>query len=284
MLIYHIDKNMKENGSSKWHMNTVNTLAQHQCADLIEADGRRDAIYTSSDFQRDLSGIFFPQDDVTSLTPLSTPPLKYWNGNVSNLYITGIQKSGDNISFNVVNAMDVPDVPNASNVTYITFPEAALIYFESSDPSMDCSPIVQWKKNGTTEYQEAKVSEYEKGKYACMISGLKNGNVSYDVSIRFHSDVSIGVSTPISFMTKRISPVEWPYIYIDSDLWEQRQGIALYVANATEATKIEWTYDGTRIQADKDQLYHPDKSGTLKAVVKWKDGGTDIIIKEIRVK
>lgn len=284
MLIYHIDKNMKENGSSKWHMNTVNTLAQHQCADLIEADGRRDAINTSSDFQRDLSGIFFPQDDVTSLTPLSTPSLKYWNGNVSNLSITGIQKSGDNISFNIVNSMDVSDVPNASNVTYITFPEAALIYFESSDPSMDCSPIVQWKKNGTTEYQEAKVSEYEKGKYACMISGLKNGNVSYDVSIRFHSDISIGVSTPISFMTKRISPVEWPYIYIDSDLWEQRQGIALYVANATEATKIEWTYDGTRIQADKDQLYHPDKSGTLKAVVKWKDGGTDIIIKEIKVK
>ena len=117
-----------------------------------------------------------------------------------------------------------------------------------------------------------------------MIDNLTNGNVSYEVTIRFYSGVSIGTSYQLSFMTKRISPVEWPYIFIDSNGIDTKNGFALYVANASDASRVEWTYDGVSVKPGQDLLFHPTKSGTLKAIVKWKDGSNDIIIKEITVK
>jgi hypothetical protein len=58
----------------------------------------------------------------------------------------------------------------------------------------------------------------------------------------------------------------------------------LHVVNAAEAARIDWYYGDTEIALDKDLYFHPEGNGTLKAVVTWKDGSEDVIIKRIEVK
>ena len=53
--------------------------------------------------------------------------------------------------------------------------------------------------------------------------------------------------------------------------------------NAQEAEEIEWFYNGNRIYTDGNLLFHPSCNGTIKAVIRWKDGSCDTIIKEIAV-
>ena len=49
MLVYHIDKSISR--KDNWTvLNTVNADARHQCADLMEADGRKDSYSDYMDF------------------------------------------------------------------------------------------------------------------------------------------------------------------------------------------------------------------------------------------
>ena len=289
MLVYHIDKNLKEDfGSytaSKWKLNTINSDVTHQCADLIEADGRSDEIHSLADLQTNISGIFFPQNDVTAITPDGRPSLKFWSGMSSDLSITGITLSEDNIiSFNVLNKDDVPDIAAPADISFTTFPSAVLIYFNSSDTSLSGKPVVQWKKASETSYKTADAAEYDTGKYVCLIQGLESGNVSYEAVIRFRAGNSHdGKSQRVSFMTKRTPNITWPYIVINNSQINAKDGFPLYIENAQEAEEIEWFYNGNRIYTDGNLLFHPSCNGTIKAVIRWKDGSCDTIIKEIAV-
>ena len=287
MLVYHIDRNATEMSGghryNKWELNTVNADLSHQCADLIEADGRSDEITTQADLKTDISGIFFPYENVTSITPTGTPALKFWSGVITDTSVTGIEASGDNISFNVVQTGEIPEIPSVTDVSVITLPEAAVIRFRSSDTSLEGLPVLQWRKSGSESYSTAEISEYSPGRYACLLDGLEGGHVSYEVVIRFHSEGSIGEAVKRSFMTKRASQIDWPYIFITSAQVAASEGIILYVANASDAAETEWTYDGAPISPGTDYMFHPEKDGILKAEVIWKDGSKDIIIKEIKV-
>lgn len=290
MLVYHIDKNAKELSGkyyySKWELNTVNSNLNHQCADIIEADGRSDAITSLEQLKRsDISTIFFPQRDVTSLGTDGAPALNYWNGKSSNLVITGIKYKDGLISFSVKDKSAVHKVPTVTDVSFTTFPDAAIINFRSGNPEMtNAKAVVEWKEADSNKphvliYPEAD----ENGKYTCKIEGLKSGNVTYEVLIWFKIENSIGSTYRIPLITKRQPAVSWPYLYVTDSHIDASNGIALHIVNASDAVKIEWYYDGQPVSPDKDHYFRPQRSGTLKAIIFWKDGGTDTIVKNLYV-
>lgn len=290
MLVYHIDKNKRTtyNGRdySVWDLNMVNAVQSHQCADIIEADGRSDRLRRYSDLDGDITGIFFPTSKITSLGTDGTPALKYWNGKSSNLSVIGIKYIDGDISFSVRDKSYIAGVPSVSNVSYTTFPDAAIITFESSDPSLsDAKAVMNWKETNSSE-DPVTISpiETEKGKYTYKIDGLTSGNVSYEVRMRFERDGSVGQEVKLPFMTKRKPSVNWPYISITSSTVNKTDGLILHVINASEASEIQWSYNDTDIVPDKDYRFRPQTDGTLKATITWADGSTDTIIKAIKVK
>lgn len=288
MLVYHIDKNATEqdNGTevNKWELNTVNTDPNHQCADLIEADGRSDLITGWPDFQKSIATIFFPQDNATSLAPTGTPRLSFWSGAAAEVSVTGIKAEGDNISFSVISSVDVQALPLPVDISHEAFPDAAVIRFSSSDPTLEGDPVLEWRRSGTNDgfTKEVPVG-YAPGKYLCKLTGLESGNTSYETRIRFESANSIGKSSKFSFMTKRRPPVLWPYIFMTGSRVTQEKGLELYVVNASKAAAIEWYYNDTDIDTGLDTRFFPDENGTLKAVISWEDGSRDIILKELEV-
>lgn len=288
MLVYHIDKNATEqdNGKevNKWALNRVNTDPDHQCADLIEADGRSDMITDWSDFKKSIATIFFPQDNATALTPTGTPQLSFWSGAVAEVSVTGIKAEGDNICFSVISSADVRTLPKPVNISHAAFPDAAVIRFSSSDPTLVSEPVLEWRRSGTNDDFIAETPvEYAPGDYLCKLTDLESGNISYETRIRFESASSIGKSSKFSFMTKRRSPVSWPYIFITDSKVTQGKGLELYVVNASKAAAIEWFYNDTEIDTGLDTRLFPDEDGTLKAVISWKDGSRDTILKELEV-
>lgn len=288
MLVYHIDKIAKEMIGpyeyNKWKSNSVNTEQQHQCADLIEADGRSDAITSHYDLEQGIRGIFFPQQNVTAITNTGKPSLTYWYGKDPNISISGIRKDGANIVFSTVENGELTEIPSVSDVTFTAFPDAVIVKFSKSDISLEGNPMVEWrcKAGEGTEYTSVQPVEYEDGRYAVKVDSLQSGNVAHEVQIRFESNGITGNMYRLPFMTKRQPQVTWPYIFISQSEISKGEGIVLHVVNA--AGEVRWEYNGESIDQCKDFHLYPTAGGTLKAIVTGEDGSSDIIIKEITVK
>ena len=283
MLVYHIDKIKKEKygiyEQTTWEWNTVNTIQSHQCADLIEADGRSDLIRSMSDFYRSIKGIFFPQTRVTAV-----PEIKWWYSPSTDITITGITTSGNNVSFRVSKSTEVVEVADVINASFTSFPDAAIIMFDKNDLALAGVPSLKWRLSGTNdEYQDGTVTEYAEGKYACKINGLRSGNISYETQIRFVADGNFSETYKLSFMTKRNSAVTWPYLYISDNKITKGNGLPLHIVNSSEAAEITWEYDGKAVTPEKNYHFYPTAGGDLKATVIWKDGSKDIIIKKLEV-
>ena len=58
----------------------------------------------------------------------------------------------------------------------------------------------------------------------------------------------------------------------------------LRVFNARGAARVSWTFSDSTLSTDGSGYYTVRGSGTLKAVVDYEDGTTDIITKQIIVK
>ena len=107
--------------------------------------------------------------------------------------------------------------------------------------------------------------------------------MAYEVLIWFEKDGLSGSSYRLPFITKRQPSIDWPYLSISDNLVDPSEGLVLHIVNAAKAAEIEWFYDDVSISPEADFRFHPSKSGTLKAVVRWEDGNSDIIIKELSV-
>lgn len=123
MLVYHIDRSAKYSTRSdvygkditsyqRWAVyNEVNCRPDHQCADLIEADSRKDADVQSSAFA-DIKGIFFPYAGASALGGDAKIPLKFWDGTTSAMAITAIKFENGLLSFTVSNIYSpIPPAP-----------------------------------------------------------------------------------------------------------------------------------------------------------------------------
>lgn len=290
MLVYHIDRS--EGMADRWDIhNTINSDATHQCADLVEADGRADYYWGPDDYlirRGSTDGIFFPYNDLDSLNATGRPGLGFWSGDHGRLSINKIHRSEDGqIVFNVKNDSVYVYPPLVRNtIRYEAFSDAAIILFDSTrEETVDA--VVSY---GLTGKDTTRVygREYDTKRYAVMIEGLLPDR-EYTVSMAFHLNGIEGKSKSISFKTKKSSGFEYPYIDFgkavrNSDgTFPQGSRIPLKVGNAKGAADIRWTFRGEDIEPEGDYYHTLIGSGILKAYITWEDGSEDIIYKVITV-
>ena len=253
MLIYHIDKSSVRNIFSevyntvttpelRWSLyNEVNANPAHQCADLIEADGRSDRL--SSGIYGNLAGIFFPAGS-SSFTEDGTPSFKDWNGDGMPLSITGIEYDGDNIRFTVSSSSEI--IPNVRNITTDIFQDAVIISWESDIATRKSAYLT-----GSWDNKETEVIPYADGKYCITVEGLEPGS-QYSLSIMFKSASGTdGKPATSAFRTKSLYKENaFPYIYfpksgrVSTGTFKKGTKLPLRVMNATDAVSVTWTLDG----------------------------------------
>lgn len=295
MLVYHIDRSDRSSGYSEFYRrnlkaserwgsaNEVNCRPDHQCADLLEADGRNDISPDMS--STDISSIFFPQDSISSIVPDGTPGFRFWSGTLGAASLSDIRWENGTIRFNVCGISENKVPPGVSEMEIETFTDAAIIRFES-DRLFNGNAIVEWGRPGDKP-QTTVIQAYEPGKFAVLLERLQPDNRTYDASFCFETGGVKGESRKISFMTRKSPAVGWPYIYMNG-VPKNADGTIPYgspaplrVYNASDAAEISWTFNGRNIAVEGDQYYKIVESGILKAHIIWEDGREDIVVKEI---
>ena len=121
MLIYHIDTS--DGYISRWYDNTINAYSNHQCADLVEADGvavsyngSNEAAWLSS-----LKGDVFPgTSNITSFTDTTTPSSKSWNNATTEKPVTDITENDGVISFKFMGGESIFGDYKALDATDVT--------------------------------------------------------------------------------------------------------------------------------------------------------------------
>ena len=277
MLLYHIDKSSRY--AERWtKSNTVNAYSKHQCADIIEADGRVDEFYSYQDKDNkssNIQGIFFPNSNTKTL---------HLTGKIN---MTSIRQEGDDIKFSIIGFPEDNTPPVATDISIEAFMDAAIINFSSSR-EFDGEALVTWERIGG-KFDETLVYPFEDGKYSLTLTGLVPGNKTYEVTIEFVIDDIYGECRTATFMTTKASPVDWPYIFVGKDranedgTFPKGSRIALMAYNTDDAEEVIWTFNGKGITAENDGYFTLEKSGVLRAHVYWEDGNEDIIEKRINV-
>ena len=303
ILVYHIDKSRNSSGYSYLYDKTVtayerwdsqvdiNTLAEHQCADLIEADGRPDTFsnYTNKDYidlQRSLKGLFFPSSKGNSLTPLSSPGLKCWENTAVAFALTDIEIKDGKAGFNVV-AFSDDDFPIPLKIVKDVFQDGAIVSFESSF-DFTGKAKVQYGPSGSSDMKTIVAESYEPGKWAVELSGLQP-TTSYSLLISFTQSGAVGQSVKSSFMTKKREPSRVPCIYMGSDgrkndgTFSAGARLPLKIFNLSDVEDVQWKFNGLVVTPGKDLYYKVSASGTLEATASLSDGSEMVLIKEIRV-
>ena len=287
MLVYHIDKSASV--IEKWEgLNTVNTKADHQCADLIEADGRSDSFTDYMDFYvktKNIEGIFFPYKKLNSIPSQGTPGLNFWSGQKNKISITEIQEGGGGISFNVLGFSEDSTPPSIKgDITYEAFCDGVILRFESDKPHIGHANINFGLVGGETWLFQ--VAPYENGKYAIKLEGLEPVK-TYTATIYFELFGIKGKSSSVSFMTKKQPAVTWPFINFGSaqrnsdGTFEKGTKIPLKVNNSRDIIDIVWSFNNEVVPRG-DYYLTLTEDGTLEAHIYMKDGCEEILTKEIR--
>ncbi len=293
MIIYHIDKSTRRVGSitatNRWseQYNEVNTYPTHQCADLVEADKRTDIFSSwesySSALRNSLSGLFYPSGGTSY-------ELSFWSGAASDIKITDITKSGDDVSFNVTGLSKEPIPPAAIKPVCDRFQDAAIVTFESEDPACMLSASVSWGASQAALCEPVIVAPYEPGHYALLIEGLDSGTY-YNVKMSIVSDSGLtGTAATSNFITSRkntfpssINLKSVSRVNGSESAFPTGVGFPLRVDNASDAEKIEWYFNSKKVSVDASCYFHPDKSGIMKAIIYRPDGSKDVLVKKINL-
>ena len=288
MLIYHIDR--KENVLDRWTIhNTVNSDASHQCADLIEADRRRDSFSGPDDYisrKGNTKGLFFPYNDINSISATGQPGLNFWSGNQGKISITGIRINEEGgVDFSVIGESELTTPPSVRNtVDYDVFTDAAIIMFESSR-EYEGEATVSYGLTGQ-ETATVTVLPYKPGHYSILIEDLQPAK-TYTVTMSFTIKGVEGKSREVSFMTKKTPTFTWPYMHFGkaqrntNGTFLHDSRIPLKIVNAKDASEIKWTFNDKEIKTEGDHYYTLEGSGTLKAHIIWEDGTEEVVVKDI---
>lgn len=164
LLVYHIDKSVKYKSQSetsgkelssaeRWRpYNQVNCRPDHQCADLIEADGRSDVSPTEAS-RADINGIFFPQTGATAIGGNANIKLSFWDGSSSSLSINEINLGEDGaVSFAVRDESspippDPVNPPEETDMLYIIIQDNGTALELDASNSVSATDI-KWFFNG----------------------------------------------------------------------------------------------------------------------------------------
>ena len=278
MLIYHYDASTNDAGYSdydktnlaaweRWESNSINCNPDHPCFDLIE----------SFPLARDVSQVFWPNGTHTSFTASSNPAMTYWSGGQASVGLTGIKKDGTFVTFSVTGPLSIEKVEE--------FQDAAIVLWSMTGSSSTESGISIKPAGGTA--REYMVKPYAQGSYSYTFEGLEPGK-TYTVTVFNPKERDKSVSA--EFTTKKYYSDGYPFIYLNSaernsDGSFKRGGLMpLRVFNARGAARVSWSFSDNTLTTDGSGYYTVRGSGTLKAVVDYEDGTTDIITKQITVK
>lgn len=289
MLLYHIDKTAPM--AERWHgRNTLNTNAAHQCADLIEADGRSDSHTDYKDYltrRENIEGIFFPYTSSDNIPAKGTPGLNPWNDWQQNISITGIKDRGDGtVTFNIIGFAEESTPPGVKDemIEYETFCDGAILRFET-DREHTGNAYVRFGATGK-EMKDTTVAPYENGKYAIMLEGLEAVS-TYTVTVHFEMEGVKGRESSVSFMTKKQPIVSWPYLNFGSakrnnnGTFVTGTRIPLKVNNSKDIRSISWMFNGKPITHEGDYYYTLEESGSLEAHIIMEDGQGEVLVKKI---
>jgi hypothetical protein len=152
-----------------------------------------------------------------------------------------------------------------------------------SSNAESCISIRQAGGN-TTVYR---VKPYAAGSYSYTFEGL-SPDKTYTVSVYNPNAPEMSVSA--EFTTKKYYSDGYPFIYLNSadrnsdGSFKKGGRMPLRVFNARGAAHVGWTFSDSVLTTDGSGYYTVQGSGTLKAIVDYEDGTTDVITKQITVK
>ena len=287
MLVYHID--IRNEVQRKWNINEVNADPSLQCADLIEADGRADKFASTDEYKTALqrvTGVFFPYNEIVSMNTEGTPKLSFRNGEVRNVTLTDIRKSDEHVQFTFLGEDGANIPPTATNIKKSVYPIAAIIDFESSH-EYDKEATLVWGRSGASVKDTLTLSPYSTGRYAALLEGLEPGGKTYEIDIFFKNGTLQGETRSTSVMTGRMPSVVAPLIVTSvpgrntDNTFPAGTRLPLLIYGAQDTEEIKWYFNDMPIVREGDMQYTLKSGGTLKAVICYSDGSTDIICKEI---
>lgn len=277
MLIYHYDASNNDAGYStsarmnltareRWMNNEANCNPDHPCFDLIEA----------IPIAKDVYSVFWPNGTHTSFNASTSPSFSFWSGKGAETGLSGISRDGTFIRFTVTGSLSIEKVEE--------FQDAAIVLWTMLESSDSGSCISISPEGGSAK--EVTVKPYSPGSYSYTFEGLQP-NTTYKVTVFKPGNRSKGVSA--SFTTKKYYKDGYPFIYLNSaernsnGSFKKNGKMPLRVFNAPDAAKVTWYYGNNVLSTDSSGYYTVLGSGTLQAVVDYKDGTRDIISKTITV-
>lgn len=278
LLVYHIDKSSKPAGYSdyyqtdltaaeRWNRYQVNCRPDRECAKLVAADP----------LAADASGIFFPQKDLDSFGSDTAPSFRYWSGKASNLALSGIKRNADgSVSFKVIEPINIEKTEIFQDAAIVSWKKA-----QSLSGVRNCT--VSWTGGGKENSAELAADAT-----SFTLEGL-DAQTTYSVAVKLVVSDNCAYSANSTFTTKVYRSGTYPYIYLNGTTrningsFPSGAKLPLRVFNAKDVTSVKWYFDGTAISADATGYYTLRRSGTLKAEIEYKDGDSDLIIKEIRI-
>ncbi|MBR3501006.1 MAG: hypothetical protein IKO04_06360 [Bacteroidales bacterium] len=283
LLIYHIDKSNNRAGFSsyynitlraydRWLKNEVNARPDHQCADLVEALPEADTI----------TAVFFPYGERQTFCSDGEPAFRSWDGSQARYALKDIRKLPEgSVAFSVIEPI--------STVRQTAFQGSAILVWQI-DPSIlaeidSCTASIAPIHGEPVSTQVTPSSD---GRLTFMPDSLKGGT-SYNTLLTVYTPDAV-YSKGGSFKTMVIDGRNTiPFIYFAGGVrnkdgtFEKGARFPLYVHNAVEAEQIDWYFDDRPAVVDGEGMFTAAHNGTLRAVVTWADGTTDVIVKEITI-
>lgn len=278
LLVYRINKSEQSfsystaygriSARSRWELNEINCNPSHRCAEVVGPETPPEDYKRSPD---KISGLFYPGVNLryTGFACEESP-----------LKLSDIALTQTGVSFTVTGpiVMDRTDI----------FQDAVILGWHLEEDTPDGGPVyVEWTVGG--EVHTAACHPYEGRNYALTLDGLEPG-VTYPVSVYILGYEGERISFDSLIPTKSYYPGSYPAIALSgaerhiSGAFKQGAKIPLRVMNLSGATEVRWTFGGVAVRVGLDGYFQLDSSGQLRAEIHYRNGDTEVIVKEISVK
>ncbi|MCR5351150.1 MAG: immune inhibitor A [Bacteroidales bacterium] len=276
LYVYHIDRSDNPAGFSmrqqeeltarrRWELDEINNNPEHPCVRLIPAHPAA----------TDVREIPFFEGSFGSDTPAA---FRSWGGVANGLALTDIHPDGDGgVAFRVVRPITLTD--------QAVYQDAALIRWSTDlKPGSIRSYEFSWSDGAQTERRELPADAV-----SYTIERL-HPNTEYTFSLRLRAEANAVFAVDGSFTTKVQRKGTYPYIYLNSTTRNADGSfpiggkIPLRIFNAPDVVEVHWTMDGKPIAPGQDGFYVLQSGGELRAKIRYADGTSETLLKQIVVR
>lgn len=270
MVVYHIDKSQTNvdgiTAYTRWMTNLVNTYADHECADLVEAFPQAGHI----------SQVFFPgQAGITGLSAAGDPAFIAWDGTPVGIRLANIMDYGGNITFDVME--DVSEILLSPLMCKVeAFQNKAIMTWESGRPGN-----YKWAVNWKVADPEASAMHDTTMANRYTFDGL-SPRTEYLCSIYHVGQHSNGDTVVLRFSTSALTS-PYPYILLKRR-YEKGDTLDMVLNNITEEySSIAWYINGYRAISDR-YVFRDTGEYEIKVVLEYaSDGSTETIVRTLNV-